>query len=90
MENFKGTTGEWSINTNDTGHITSVRSVQAGRTIFTSKVNNLEESNANMNLALHSKEMLKELNNIVECWDNDIFQELDIDCIRELIKKATE
>ena len=59
MENFKGTTGEWSININDTGHITSVRSVQAGRTIFTSKVNNLEESNANMKLALHSKEMLE-------------------------------
>ena len=59
MENFKGTIGEWSININDTGHINSVRSAQAGRTIFTSRVNNLEESNANMKLALHSKEMLE-------------------------------
>jgi hypothetical protein len=48
-----------------------------------------EESEANAKLISFAPEMLEELKNIVQCWDNDVFQELDIECIRELIEKAT-
>lgn len=87
MGNFKGTTGEWSININDTGHITSVRSAQEGRTIFTSKVNNLEESNANMKLALHSKEMLELMEYLLQKSMLSVAGEL---LVEKLIDKINE
>lgn len=71
MIEFKGTKGEWSINVNDTGHITSVRSIEADRIIFTSKVNNMIESNANMNLAMNALEMFEMLKYIYNAIENE-------------------
>ena len=51
---------------------------------------NEDQAEANAKLISCAPEMLNELQNIVQCWDNDVFQELDIDYIRELIKKSTE
>jgi hypothetical protein len=48
------------------------------------------ERRANALLISKAPEMLNELENIVDCWDKNVFQELDIDVIRKLIKEATE
>lgn len=95
MSEFKGTKGEWSVNINDTGHITSVRSIEAGRTIFTSKVNNMIESNANMNLAMHSRELLDKLiyvTDLINLMSRELTDEgkNKIKEVEKLIKKATE
>jgi len=92
MTEFKGTKGEWTNHMNEYGHITSVRSVEANRTIFTSKVNNMIESNANMVLATHSPEMLDMLNHILfqVFWNGGQLNLKDKENIENLIKKATE
>lgn len=84
MSNFKGTKNKWSVHYNEYGHITSVRSEDSNRTIFTSKVNNMCESNANMVLAQHAPEMLEMLERI---RDNGVISQAEI---VNLIKKATE
>ena len=89
MTNFKGTKGKWSVYYNEYGHITSVRSVEANRTVFTSKVNNMNESNSNMILAQHAPEMLEMLESLINESDDIIHLEIKKD-ILNLIKKATD
>ena len=90
---FKGTKGKWTNNINEFGHITSVRSDEANRTIFISKVNNTFESNANMVLATHSKEMFEILKMIYLSFGGGrviTFSDKDIENIKQLLTKITE
>jgi len=90
---FKGTKGQWTNHTNEHGHITSVRSIQANRTIFTSKVNNMNESNANMILATFAPEILEMLQKLIVTFsgqDLELYQVTRLEEAEQLIKKATE
>jgi hypothetical protein len=95
---FKGTKGKWTNHINDYGHITSVRSEDANRVIFTSRVNNMIESNANMVLATYSKEMfeiLVNLNKYINEISNTnnlkfIADDLRVEEIQKLLTKITE
>ena len=89
MKEFKGTSGPWTLANNDYGYYTSVRSFDRNRNICVSRVNNIQESNANLLLISKAPEMLKML---TECRKlakfkgvNDMVEEID-----KLIKSATE
>lgn len=49
----------------------------------------IENHAANAKLIAAAPELLKELINLVTCWDNDTFQDVDIEYAKEAIKKAT-
>jgi uncharacterized FlgJ-related protein len=90
---FKGTKGKWTNNINEFGHITSVRSDEANRTIFISKVNNTFESNANMVLATHSKEMFDDIKDLIWLSEQgatleEIIERLQVS--KQLLTKITE
>jgi hypothetical protein len=94
---FKGTKGKWwSCCIKTTPHY--VFSAGGDNTVICafSKKQDMrdelpdEEFRANALLISKAPEMLNELENIVDCWDKNVFQELDIDAIRKLIKEATE
>ena len=94
MEKFKGTKGKWINNYNEHGFITSVRSEDSGKIIFTSKVNNEEESNSNMVLGSCAPEMLEMLEETFLLTDKlQMPTEFEISQLRNklfnLIKKAT-
>lgn len=55
----------------------------------TSAFQDYDELLANAKVMVAAPKLLKELSNLVECWDNDTFQDLDIDYAREAIKQAT-
>jgi hypothetical protein len=97
MTKFKGTKGKWFVSGGD--KYATIQSsnmdekiVVTHPTIATinSTFIDIEEFRANALLISKSKEMLKELENIVDCWDKNVFQELDIDAIRQLIKQSTD
>ena len=93
--NTKHTSGEWTATESNSDNtaigIKSEKSLVA--TVWISKfyndVPNKKEAEANAKLIASAPELLKELTNMVECWDNDIFQYLDIKQAKEAIKKAT-
>ena len=60
---FKGTKGEWTMETNflgETNHPTKIISKSADRTICVPRVNNLGECIANMRLIAEAPELLKQ------------------------------
>lgn len=85
MSEFKGTKGKWHIDENNEikHNVFSICLINR----FTPTTDIFK---ANALLISKAPEILKELNNIVDCWEKDVFQELDIDSIRNLIKQATE
>lgn len=87
MSEFKGTKGKWELTNNKRGIEVHIKP-----TIYKSICSSTGNTKWQYDMLLISKapEMLKELNNIVDCWDKDVFQELDIDSIRNLIKQATD
>lgn len=88
MKEFKGTGGPWSLANNDYGYYTSVRSFDRNRKICVSRVNNLQESNANLLLISKAPEMLEMLIDIRDTLENG--DTPHIYKIDELIKSATE
>ena len=96
MNEFKGTKGEWKITNNHLSEDGGFVMIGTDKHTWIAETKgchvgtNNKEAIANAKLIVCAPEMLNELQNIVQCWDNDVFQELDIDYIRELIKKATE
>lgn len=104
MENkleFKGTKGPW-VFMEDSGdsesgqmgyYIIADEKSGWGKWIGEAKFPNLykgtsEESLNNARLIAAAPELLKELINMVQCWDNDTFQDIDIDCAKKAINKA--
>lgn len=93
MKEFKGTSGLWTLANNDYGYYTSVRSFDSDRKICVSRVNNLQESNANLVLISKAPEMLDmliemksamlELMNHQDGWEDDYTK------LCELIESAT-
>lgn len=49
-----------------------------------------KEGEANAKLIAAAPDLLKELRNMVESWDDDCFIDVEIDKARAAIKKATE
>lgn len=95
---FKGSKGKWRTTFNSVKE-RGVRSV-GGFVCFLPKPKHYEgqdqryedeliEVKANADLIAASKELLKELSNMVECWDNDTFQDIDIEEARKAIESAT-
>lgn len=87
MSKFKGTKGKWELTNRNRGVEVLIKP-STYKSICTTTGNTKWQFD--MLLISKAPEMLKELNNIVDCWDKDVFQELDIDSIRILIKQATE
>jgi hypothetical protein len=84
---FKGTKGKLKVVYNDLGHITSVRTEDNSRVLFTSKINNMIESNANMKLASVAPDMLDVLYMAKSEFGEYHFM---YKIINDLILKATE
>lgn len=87
---FKGTEGPWHLNRYSEGQM-SVRNANETRKICVSRVNNSEESEANLQLISKAPEMLEMLEKI----DNDLRHGYHIQSwvqikITQLIKEATE
>lgn len=87
MSKFRGTKGKWELT-----HNKRDIEVHIKPRVYKSICSSTGNTKWQYDMLLISKapEMLQELNNIVDCWDKDVFQELDIDSIRNLIKQATE
>jgi hypothetical protein len=97
MSNFKGTKGKWKLAENEYGYYTSVRNLDESRKVCTSRVNNQNESNANLLLISKSPEMLEMLEKvsifIKENKGKNYMVELlrrEVPEIEQLIKEATE
>lgn len=87
---FKGTKGKWEVAENEYGYLTSVytdnsQNPNPFRTICVSRVNDQEQSNANLLLISKAPEMLEMLKRIV-----DYGGVANFDYIKQLIKEATE
>ena len=87
---FKGTEGPWSLANNDYGYYTSVRSFDRDRKICVSRVNNIQESNANLLLISKAPEMLEMLKEVLAGRIHPQEYQSDWDIVDELIKSATE
>jgi hypothetical protein len=91
MSNFRGTRGKWELAENEYGYYTSVRNLDDSRKICTSRVNNQNESNANLLLISKAPEMLEMLEKFVSLNPQSSIQISDLmDEAEKLIKKATE
>ena len=71
MKEFKGTQGEWQCRGNEYGYNTSVftdnsQNKNPHRVICTSKVNDQEQSNANLQLTSAAPDMLKALLSLID------------------------
>jgi hypothetical protein len=88
MSNFRGTKGKWKLAENEYGYYTSVRNLDDSRKICTSRVNNQNESNANLLLISKAPEMLEMLENIYTERING--GDFDTREVYRLIKEATE
>jgi hypothetical protein len=88
MSNFRGTRGKWELAENEYGYYTSVRNLDDSRKICTSRVNNQNESNANLLLISKAPEMLEMLENIYTERING--GDFDTREVYRLIKEATE
>jgi hypothetical protein len=95
MSEFRGTRGKWKLAENEYGYYTSVRNLDDSRKICTSRVNNQNESNANLLLISKAPEMLEMLQKIYKI-ENGAFSLKSFDVnrlkseIEQLIKEATE
>lgn len=87
---FKGTGGPWSLANNDYGYYTSVRSFDRNRKICVSRVNNIQESNANLALISKAPEMLEMLKECVDWEYVSVYNQDLFERIEKLIKSATE
>jgi len=86
MSEFKGSKGKWKLAFNEYGYYTSVRNEDDTRKICVSRVNNMEESNANLLLISKSKEMLEMLQYFI---DNNMMSVTADEMAIKLIKEAT-
>jgi Fe-S cluster assembly ATPase SufC len=87
MSNFKGTRGKWKLAENEYGYYTSVRNLDDSIKVCTSRVNNQNESNANLLLISKAPEMLEFIINVFNTMPNgSVIQEK----AKQLIKEATE
>lgn len=87
MIEFKGTKGKWVLRTFPEGQM-SVRTLDNTRKICVPRVQNYEESLANLLLISKSPEMLEMLKYLVE---NDYIANLDnVKKVKQLIQEATE
>jgi hypothetical protein len=91
MSNFRGTKGKWKLAENEYGYYTSVRNLDESIKVCTSRVNNQNESNANLLLISKAPEMLEMLEKFVSLNPQSSIQISDLmDEAEKLIKKATE
>lgn len=96
MSEFKGTKGLWKLNNNEYGYYTSVytdnsQNPNPFRTICVSRVNDQEQSNANLKLIASAPELLDFVNQICgEMLRNDfVLDEKWYEKGISIIKKAT-
>jgi hypothetical protein len=85
MSNFRGTKGKWKLAENEYGYYTSIRNLDESIKVCTSRVNNQNESNANLLLISKAPEMLEMLEKIFDEKEVESFKDLE-----QLIKEATE
>jgi hypothetical protein len=92
MDNTKFTKGKWKLAENEYGYYTSVRNLDDSRKICASRVNNQNESNANLLLISKAPELLEMLEKCKEYFllKTDRFSEERAEAIGQLIKEATE
>jgi len=83
---FKGTKGKWILKTFPEGQM-SVRNESDTRKICVPRVQNYEESLANLLLISKAPEMLEML---IRMRDNDDWDITDLLDLKQLIKEATE
>jgi hypothetical protein len=88
---FKHTPGPWFYQTDADVYTHIIRPEKfPGRIIGSALQQDDEETKANAILMAAAPELLAQLTNMVNCWDADTFQDLDIEVARAIIKKATE
>ena len=91
MSNFRGTKGKWKLAENEYGYYTSIRNLDESIKVCTSRVNNQNESNANLLLISKAPEMLEMLEKFVSLNPQSSIQISDLmDEAEKLIKEATE
>ena len=92
MDNTKFTKGKWKLAENEYGYYTSIRNLDESIKVCTSRVNNQNESNANLLLISKAPEMLEMLEKCKEYFllKTDRFSEERAEAIGQLIKEATE
>lgn len=78
------TTGEWRV--------VGISQIYAGEKMIAltaiKDVDAKAERIANLELMAAAPALLAELQNLVTCWDNDTFQDVDIEYARKAIAKA--